>query len=313
MKSDVKVEMILRGSWKRVRKAPDRFEITEDSVDAIVSRGEEMTYYDHYLRRYYTKYVERTYMLRLDSARTKLLYESARAHLRAGASEDSIRDMMKDMAIRALDGKPLMPRQSDTFYYVFLASVAALVLGLLWIAWDADAAWVKPVKRTLLMTFGSTDTRVETLEKDWNLEDAVSVYGGMAQEEALQRMQSTLESFSGAPSIVYEEYGTLGTEWVYEVPGHSMRRTMQVAMALKEKGFFTQEQYEQLAEVFFRRYPDAEYAFRDDGVQVFLAALDACSDGFLSDFYATATERARLPLEVQEYIGQRLAEEQPGS
>ena len=302
----LKMAVFLRRRWKRTQKRLNKFEITEDSVEAVVTRGEEKKYRDGDPPRVRKVYTERTYELYLDSMETKALYETARAYLRPGASEGSIRDMMQDMAIRALDGKPLVPRQSNAFYYVFLAVSAAIAVGLLVTAWNVETAWIRPIKQTVLMTFGNADVRVERLNKNWNLEDAVKVYGGMPTEEALQRMLNTLQSVSGVPSVKYRENGTISTEWAYEIPASSLKRTMRVAVALKEKDFFTQEQYETLAAVFLRRYPDAEYAFDDDGMQVFLEVLKGCSNDFLSAVYDAASERARLPMDVQVYLKRRL-------
>lgn len=297
--------IMLYMQWRQVLPSEDRFVITEDSVDAVVTQGQDQEYYDRFLERFETRYIEHTHALQLNSEQTHALHEMAKANLRKGASEESIREEMRVMALRALDGKPLVARQevSTEPFYIVLSVFLVLLLMYLWLAWNEELDWIKPIKRTLISTFGSTDAKVEMLRENWTLEDAVKVYGGMQTEEAMQRMLDTLESSS---LVTSDKYGTIITEWVYEIPVSSVIRTMQVATALKEQAFFQQEQYETLAALFLRRFPDTGSASRGVGKQVFLTVLKHCSDGFLTDFYAAQGDLEALPASIQEYLTQRL-------
>ena len=42
----LKMAVFLRRRWKRTQKRLNKFEITEDSVEAVVTRGEEKKYRD---------------------------------------------------------------------------------------------------------------------------------------------------------------------------------------------------------------------------------------------------------------------------
>lgn len=145
MWQEIWLTLMLRRRWKWVMfKEDDRFIIGEDFVDAVVTRGRGSAVSDPELdgfvndRTYVNRsYQDRTFAMQLNARETKALYHLAKSTLREGAPGESIREEMKAMAIRVLDGKAIMGHSSSAPYYVALVVAAVILLGIIWLIWSA--------------------------------------------------------------------------------------------------------------------------------------------------------------------------------